>query len=187
MRIALTKALSSIIRFVETHFPIRRHEDNPAAAAAAAAGTAPAAATAFGAAPAAPAAPAAEPPLIAANVALKVALMAEIEALPLPANFLDELIDRLGGPGAVAEMTGALLICYFIAALSREDVLAMTGGLSIVFGCQWLCRREGCIARMSRRWHEAPVRAPAEASLARPFVLVTQGHVNILDHLPGQH
>ena len=29
-----------------------------------------------------------------------------IEALPLPPNFLDTLIEKLGGPRAVAEMTG---------------------------------------------------------------------------------
>ena len=29
-----------------------------------------------------------------------------IDALPLPPNFLDTLIEKLGGPGAVAEMTG---------------------------------------------------------------------------------
>ncbi len=33
-------------------------------------------------------------------------LLARVSELPLPANFLDVLIDELGGPGAVAEMTG---------------------------------------------------------------------------------
>lgn len=37
---------------------------------------------------------------------LKAALLARCAALPLPPNFLDELIDELGGPQAVAEMTG---------------------------------------------------------------------------------
>lgn len=46
------------------------------------------------------------PEPIPANAALKAEVLAEIEALPLPANFLDELVDLLGGPGAVAEMTG---------------------------------------------------------------------------------
>lgn len=34
------------------------------------------------------------------------ALVQRISALPLPPNFLDTLIEKLGGPRAVAEMTG---------------------------------------------------------------------------------
>ena len=37
---------------------------------------------------------------------MKETLHATIEALPLPANFLDLLVDELGGPSRVAEMTG---------------------------------------------------------------------------------
>jgi hypothetical protein len=33
-------------------------------------------------------------------------LLERVEALKLPPNFLDEIIDSLGGVGAVAEMTG---------------------------------------------------------------------------------
>ncbi|KAI7844526.1 hypothetical protein COHA_001884 [Chlorella ohadii] len=40
------------------------------------------------------------------SVKLKAAILEKIEALDLPPNFLDELIDKLGGPSAVAEMTG---------------------------------------------------------------------------------
>lgn len=36
----------------------------------------------------------------------RTALLARIDALDLPDNFLDALIDELGGVGAVAEMTG---------------------------------------------------------------------------------
>lgn len=38
--------------------------------------------------------------------ALKTALLLRIDELDLPPNFLDELIDKLGGVDAVAEMTG---------------------------------------------------------------------------------
>ena len=37
---------------------------------------------------------------------MKSQLLAAIQALQLPPNFLDQLLDELGGPGAVAEMTG---------------------------------------------------------------------------------
>jgi hypothetical protein len=37
---------------------------------------------------------------------MKAALLRRIEALQLPPNFLDQLIDELGGTRAVAEMTG---------------------------------------------------------------------------------
>lgn len=40
------------------------------------------------------------------SVQLKASILERIEALDLPPNPLDELIDRLGGPSNVAEMTG---------------------------------------------------------------------------------
>lgn len=39
--------------------------------------------------------------------ALRMRLLAQIDDLQLPTNPLDTLIDELGGPDAVAEMTGA--------------------------------------------------------------------------------
>jgi hypothetical protein len=39
-------------------------------------------------------------------VGLKRQLLAHVEQLLLPPNFLDALVDALGGPGRVAEMTG---------------------------------------------------------------------------------
>ena len=39
-------------------------------------------------------------------LAAKTALLERISQLDLPANFLDELVDSLGGAAAVAEMTG---------------------------------------------------------------------------------
>lgn len=48
----------------------------------------------------------AEPSVVSECAAMKAALLARIAALRLPPNFLDHLIDELGGPKAVAEMTG---------------------------------------------------------------------------------
>lgn len=47
-----------------------------------------------------------QPEAIPACLHMKQQLMTAIQALPLPANFLDQLIDELGGPSSVAEMTG---------------------------------------------------------------------------------
>ncbi|CAM9613610.1 unnamed protein product, partial [Phaeothamnion confervicola] len=46
------------------------------------------------------------PTLVSACVVAKNRCLAALEALPLPPSPLDDLIDRLGGPGEVAEMTG---------------------------------------------------------------------------------
>lgn len=43
---------------------------------------------------------------VPAAAALKAQLLDEVAALALPPNPLDQLIDELGGPGNVAEMTG---------------------------------------------------------------------------------
>ncbi|EIE19331.1 hypothetical protein COCSUDRAFT_19644, partial [Coccomyxa subellipsoidea C-169] len=45
-------------------------------------------------------------PVVQEAAELKVALLERIAALKLPPNFLDQLIDSLGGPKKVAEMTG---------------------------------------------------------------------------------
>eukprot|EP00891_Asterochloris_glomerata_P001845 jgi/Astpho2/1845/e_gw1.00038.339.1_t len=45
-------------------------------------------------------------PEIDTCVRMRNDLLEQIDSLELPANFLDALIDQLGGPGAVAEMTG---------------------------------------------------------------------------------
>lgn len=45
-------------------------------------------------------------PVVQEAAELKVALLQRVAALKLPPNFLDQLIDSLGGPKKVAEMTG---------------------------------------------------------------------------------
>jgi hypothetical protein len=47
-----------------------------------------------------------DPPELPECVALKNKLLERVNALKLPANFLDHLMDALGGPTQVAEMTG---------------------------------------------------------------------------------
>jgi hypothetical protein len=51
-------------------------------------------------------------------------LLAKISALHLPANFLDVLIDELGGPKAVAEMTGRKgRVVRHVSAGGRQQVV----------------------------------------------------------------
>ncbi len=45
-------------------------------------------------------------PVVPEAAELKAKLLQRIAALKLPPNFLDQLIDALGGPKKVAEMTG---------------------------------------------------------------------------------
>jgi hypothetical protein len=47
-----------------------------------------------------------QPEAIPACRTMKQQLLAQLAALDLPPNFLDQLIDELGGPSVVAEMTG---------------------------------------------------------------------------------
>lgn len=46
------------------------------------------------------------PDAIPACQQMRQQLLAQVTTLDLPPNFLDQLIDELGGPTAVAEMTG---------------------------------------------------------------------------------
>lgn len=45
------------------------------------------------------------------------ALLQKVRAMSLPPNFLDDIIDKLGGTQAVAEMTGAHASHFSLAAL----------------------------------------------------------------------
>ncbi|GIL61313.1 hypothetical protein Vafri_15702 [Volvox africanus] len=110
-----------LLRFVAQHFPVRRTAAADSAAAAAAAAAA-GGGGAYGlAAPYSPwgyEEPVPPPGVevdggtggegeeIPACVSMREELLAAIDSLQLPANFLDEIIDYLGGPGKVAEMTG---------------------------------------------------------------------------------
>lgn len=142
-------------RFVETHFPVARPAAPPpdnneakgggAAAAAAAAAATAAAAAAFGyygaaastpgggadAADAAGTAAAAAPgSLLPECVAMRDALLVDIAALPLPPNFLDVMIHELGGPEAVAEMTGrrGRIVAAAAAAAGSKGSRGGSGG-----------------------------------------------------------
>jgi hypothetical protein len=97
-----------ITQLITNHFPTTRHPD--------AAPPAPPADEADGTSAGALAPPPPPPPPTAAAAAaaeevpeaadLKSEMLARAAALRLPTNFLDQLIDSLGGKGAVAEMTG---------------------------------------------------------------------------------
>ena len=115
----VSTARQLLLTFVETHFPTTRaapfpaeplageqlgyggllSEGEGASLTAAVAAAAAAAAAAPGAALLAEEVPEAR--------AAKEELLGRIRLLSLPANPLDELVDLLGGPAAVAEMTGA--------------------------------------------------------------------------------
>ncbi|DBA97285.1 hypothetical protein WJX77_012218 [Trebouxia sp. C0004] len=77
--VSTTRELLS--RFVTQHFPVR-YEPGPNEPADA------------------------DRPEVPECIAARDSLLQRISALDLPANFLDELVHQLGGPGAVAEMTG---------------------------------------------------------------------------------
>ena len=63
---------------------------------------------------------------VAECVKMRDELLAAIEAIVLPAHFLDELTDKLGGTGAVAEMTGR---SSRIARVGAQVVFAMRAKL----------------------------------------------------------
>eukprot|EP00878_Enallax_costatus_P032695 GHUV01035950.1.p1 GENE.GHUV01035950.1~~GHUV01035950.1.p1 ORF type:complete len:643 (+),score=180.98 GHUV01035950.1:954-2882(+) len=71
-----------LVRFIQQHFPIH----HPQAPEAAAMGL--------------------PPEAIPACQQMRQQLLAQVTTLDLPPNFLDQLIDELGGPASVAEMTG---------------------------------------------------------------------------------
>jgi len=56
---------------------------------------------------------------------MKVALLSRVAGLKLPANFLDVLIDELGGPKRVAEMTGrkGRVVRQVVGAAGRQQVV----------------------------------------------------------------